>query len=254
MTGSGRCGPGRSCWPPAASARSTTRRRTRACRPVTASRRRCGPARSSGIWSSCSSTRRCVARRPVARPAAAGQRGGPRRGRVPGRRTTACGSCRASTSSPTSRRATSWPRPSCARMDETGRAEHVARRPRRSAPRSGACGSRRSSRRLSEHGIDPVTDLIPVVPAAHYASGGIRDRPRADVRSPWPLRLRGGGLHRRPRRQPARVQLAARRAGIRPPDRRANRHVGREAVGVVATTRRPVWGCRRCTPAACCRK
>lgn len=29
-------------------------------------------------------------------------------------------------------------------------------------------------RRCREHGIDPVTDLIPVAPAQHYASGGIR--------------------------------------------------------------------------------
>ena len=27
------------------------------------------------------------------------------------------------------------------------------------------------------HGVDPVTELIPVAPACHYASGGVRDRP-----------------------------------------------------------------------------
>ena len=50
-----RCAPGPTCWPPAASARCTRRRRTRACRPVTASPRRCAPARSCATSSSCSS-------------------------------------------------------------------------------------------------------------------------------------------------------------------------------------------------------
>jgi L-aspartate oxidase len=59
------------------------------------------------------------------------------------------------------------------RMLETG-AEHVWLDAR-------AFGAEKWTRRfptilatLRSHGIDPVTDLIPVVPACHYASGGIR--------------------------------------------------------------------------------
>ena len=56
-TASARCGRARSCWPPAASARCTRRPPTRACRPATASRPRCAPARWCATSSSCSSTR-----------------------------------------------------------------------------------------------------------------------------------------------------------------------------------------------------
>ena len=71
-----------------------------------------------------------------------------------------------------------------------------------------------------EHGIDPVTELIPVVPAAHYAS---RRRPHGPARPDQragAVRVRGDRLHRRARREPAGVKLAARRPRLRRADRR----------------------------------
>ena len=106
------------------------------------------------------------------------------------------------------------------RMHETGH-PHMwldARAPRRA--RSGSAGSRPSWRPAATHGVDPVTELIPVAPACHYASGGVAHRPVGPRRRPGPLRHRRGRLLRRARRQPARLQLAARGPGVLPPDRR----------------------------------
>ena len=61
-----------------------------------------------------------------------------------------------------------------ARMRETG-TDHVfldAPPPRSRVPRAAA--SRRSSPRCRELGFDLATDLLPVAPAQHYASGGVR--------------------------------------------------------------------------------
>ena len=63
---------------------------------------------------------------------------------------------------------------------------------------------------------------IPVAPAAHYASGGVRtDLRRPDHRA-RAVRVRRGGLHRRARRQPAGLQLAARGPGLRRAHRRGH--------------------------------
>ena len=59
------------------------------------------------------------------------------------------------------------------RMHETGRAAHVAGRP---APRRSTFWEKRFPTILAtcrSHGVDPVTELIPVAPACHYASGGV---------------------------------------------------------------------------------
>ena len=58
------------------------------------------------------------------------------------------------------------------RMHETGRAAHVARRP----PSRREFWEKRFPTILAtcrSHGVDPVTELIPVAPACHYASGGV---------------------------------------------------------------------------------
>ena len=90
------------------------------------------------------------------------------------------------------------------------------------------------------HGIDPVTDLIPVAPAQHYVSGGVRTDLDGRASHPRPVRMRRGGLHGSARRQPPRLQLPARGPGLRPSHRRRPR-------GRRATERRTRCRCRRTT-------
>ena len=63
----------------------------------------------------------------------------------------------------------------------------------------------------------------PIAPAAHYLSGGVRHRPRRGTVAARPVGGRRGGLHRRARRQPAGLQLAARGDGVRGPGGRGHR-------------------------------
>ena len=101
-------------------------------------------------------------------------RGAARRGRAPGRRRRQAVHGRASTSWPSWPPGTWWPRAS------TGCCWPPAPTTSTSTPGTWAVtsssrrGSRPSSRPAWPIGVDPATDLIPVAPAAHYASGGVR--------------------------------------------------------------------------------
>ena len=64
-------------------------------------------------------------------------------------------------------------------------------------------------------GLDLARDRIPVGPAAHYVMGGVETDLDGRTSIAGPVRRRRGRVHRRPRRQPAGEQLAARGAGVR---------------------------------------
>ena len=71
-------------------------------------------------------------------------------------------------------------------------------------------------------GVDPVTQMMPIQPTAHYTMGGIPTNKYGEVvsdekntRRPRPVRSRRMRLRLRARRQPAGHQFAARPGGLR---------------------------------------
>ena len=97
-------------------------------------------------------------------------------------------------------------------------------------------------RRLAEHGFDLAADPVPVAPAQHYHSGGVRTDLDGPLQRRRALRGRRDGLHRRARRQPAGQQLPARGPGLRGPARRRHRRPpggGRAAAGARGRAVRP---------------
>ena len=99
------------------------------------------------------------------------------------------------------------------------------------------------------HGVDPVTELIPVGARLPLRLRRRRHRPARPVLGDRPVRLRRGGLLRGARRQPAGLQLAARGPGVLPPDRRApGRRAARRGRSRPATRGRPGWWTATCAP------
>ena len=157
---------------------------------------------------------RAVARRRRPGAAAAGLRGGARRGRLPRRRRRRAASWRASTSWPTSPRATSSRRRSCGGCASKGSphmwldARHLGEE-RWAHAVPDHPGRLPRARHRPGHRADPGRAGLPL--RVRWR----RDRPRRPHDGARALRLRRGRLHRRARREPARLQLPARGAGLR---------------------------------------
>ena len=82
---------------------------------------------------------------------------------------------------------------------------------------------------LREAGLDPMTELVPVSPAAHYVMGGIVTDLHGRTAVPGLYAVGETRLHRPPRRQPARLQLAQRVLRVRRPRRRRRARRARPA-------------------------
>ena len=113
--------------------------------------------------------------------------------------------------------------------------------PARPARRSSAARFPGLIATLERAGYDPAREPIPVSPAAHYTIGGIVTDLDGRSTVPGPLRRRRVRVHRRARREPARVELAARVPRLRPPRRarRARRARGRAGLARLPRRRRP---------------
>ena len=96
------------------------------------------------------------------------------------------------------------------------------------------------SAELAAIGLDPATDWLPIAPGRPLPVGRRAHRPVGGHRPARPVGGRRGGLHRRPRRQPAGLQLAARGHGLRRPPGRDDPRRWRRA----HADRRPGAGAR----------
>ena len=199
------------CSRPAAPDRSSARRRTRPWPPATALR-----------WPHCAGAR---VRRPRVRPvssdgSASGRRaavpavrGAARRGRAAGQRSrrTVHGAVRAGRRPCVARSRGARDRQGdgphrCPGLPDDGAPRRIVRRGRGFPTIAAAC---------AQAGLDLATDRIPVSPAAHYVMGGVETDLDGRTSIDAPLRRGRGRLHRCPRREPPREQLAARRARVR---------------------------------------
>ena len=170
-----RRGPRAAPWssPPAAWARCSRRPPTRRCPPATAWRSRCAPAPRSPTWSSSSSTRPCCSsapdaegQQPLVSEAVRGE--GAHLVDADGDRFM-LGQHELAELAPRDIVAKAIMR----RMQEQG-AEHMCLDARHFGAEMWEHRFPTILAACRAHGIDPVTEPIPVAPAAHYASGGVR--------------------------------------------------------------------------------
>ena len=82
---------------------------------------------------------------------------------------------------------------------------------------------------LSSVGLDPAKDWLPIAPAAHYSCGGILADLNGASSLARPVGGRRGELQRRDGRQPAGLELVARRHGVRSACRGSDRQGRRRA-------------------------
>ena len=233
-----RCAPTTSCWPPAAPASSSRSRPTRPSRPVTAWPWRCGPACPTAdvefVQFHPTALHHPAMPRPLLSEALRGH-GALLRDRD-GERFVDELAPRDVVS-----------RAMAARMADAGRRPPLARRHRARALLAAVPDHRRLA---GVHRARPAARLAAHRPGRPPPLGRRGDRPVGRHGAAGPVGGGRGGLHRRARRQPAGLELAARGHGLRGPPGRAHR-VGARAAPSRAARCGPSSAPRRSTGIGC---